>query len=202
MARWAGSSWYIDYREYIVKWNPAFIITFPLLLAMLNLAWQLAQIFSWSQLCCCFNNIANIPLPGIFTQDVLTRIWQYNVRSRFNHIYSNPEHMSVFISCDILPVNSVPPPWGTNTWHDVVPDMVFSPWNMISCPGLRGSTVSFSTYKNMLTANFVLGTIIVIKFKWSHDMSFKCYFQRKGGNQLLHSTTTGITQIFSIWRCK
>ena len=43
-------------------------------------------------------------------------------------VYSNPEHMSVFMSCDILPNNSVPPALGTNTWYDVVPDMVFTLW--------------------------------------------------------------------------
>ena len=41
---------------------------------------------------------------------------------------TNPEHMSVFMSCDVLSINSIPPPLGTNTWYDVVPDMDFTPW--------------------------------------------------------------------------
>ena len=90
-----------------------------------------SKFFSWNHLdipvfCWYFNNIASIPLLGIFTQDVLTWIWQYSVRSRFNHVYANPEHMSVFMSWDTLPIYSVLPPLGTNTWYDDV--MVFAPW--------------------------------------------------------------------------
>ena len=78
--------------------------------------------------------------------------------------------------------------------------------NLISCPSLRRSTASFSTYtwyKNLITAIlFKIGPVIVIKFTWSHDMSFGCCVHRTGGSQLLHSTTNGITQNFSIWRDK
>ena len=93
--------------------------------------------------CWYFNNIANIPLPGIFIQDVLTWIWQYNVRSRFNHVYSNPEHMSVFMSCDILPINMA---WCC-TWYNI-----YTLKNLTSYPDLRRSTASFSTYKILVTA--------------------------------------------------
>ena len=79
--------------------------------------------------------------------------------------------------------------------------------NLLSCPSLRRSTASFSTYKNLTTAIlFKIGPVIVIVIKWSHDMSFRCCVQRRGWGwgwgQLLHSTTNGITQNLSIWSNK